>query len=797
MKIHPHLFPPRVLVAAIAVACSLPSARADFPPLVLEPVAVGQFGSPVAVTHAGDGSGRLFIVDQRGTIHILRDGVVLPQPFLDLSAKLVAERAGFDERGLLGLAFHPDFADAEAAGSGRFYVYYSAPSPDAPGTAAEPVDHRSLVSEFRISDDDADLADPASERVLLSFNQPQFNHNGGQLAFGPADGLLYISTGDGGSSNDNNAGHTGGDASQPSGVLGNSQDLTKLLGKLLRIDPLPESGTGYAIPPDNPFVGQGGGVREEIFAYGLRNPWRFSFDAAAEGGPRLFLADVGQGHFEEINLIVPGGNYGWRRFEGQADFDATTPVAGPFDAPVAVYAHPGAAGDTGLPEVGLSVTGGYVYRGSAIPDLVGKYIFADWSTGFGSPDGTLLGLEETSPGSFEMSVLEIEGGNPIGRYIPALGADEAGELYVATKTSLAPSAPDPDSGLPAGQLFRIAGTPDPVEVTLAVTRDNTIFSELPDHSNGAGDLFAGRIQNGGHRRALVRFDLAGIPARAEVLSASLRLTMKQTVSPGRDFTVHRVTRDWGEEGSVGSGQGAEAETGEATWTAAFFGSEDWETPGGDFVAAASASTSVAGNGNYTWSSQELAADVGQWLAAPGSNHGWLIRGDETITSAKRFGSRENANGRPQLAVTYLGQPSPSRRQVWEREHYPIGQFITADEDRDGDGIGALLEYAWNFDPFAANDATAGFRVLLQSEIASITFRRDPRSVDLTYVLEASDNLVDWAPLVVSEAGGAPEGPVFTGEAAASDDPELRSVTAEVALEPANHPRRFLRLRVSR
>ena len=181
-----------VLLAASLLTAA--TSFAAFPTLQLKPVAVGQFNSPTTVTHAGDGSGRLFITDQRGKIHILEDGAVLPTPFLDLSAKLVTEQAGFDERGLLGLAFHPGYAD-EGPGAGRFYVFYSAPSPDSPGPANNPVNCRSLIAEYRVSASNPNLADPLTERVLLSFNKPQFNHNGGELAFGPDDGFLYISTG--------------------------------------------------------------------------------------------------------------------------------------------------------------------------------------------------------------------------------------------------------------------------------------------------------------------------------------------------------------------------------------------------------------------------------------------------------------------------------------------------------------------------------------------------------------------------------------------------------------------------
>jgi len=301
----PHM---KLLFAVVSLVAAGAS-NAAFPTLQMKPVAIGQFFSPTTVTHAGDGSGRLFVTDQRGKIHVLQDGEILPAPFLNLSAKLVTEQANFDERGLLGLAFHPDYETVGAPGNRRFYVFYSAPSPDA-GTAANPVNCRSVIAEYRVSATDPNVADPLSERVLLTFNKPQFNHNGGQLAFGPVDGMLYLSTGDGGSSNDDDAGHTGGSPARPAGALGNAQDLTRYMGKLLRIDPLGTNGPGgqYGIPADNPFVlADVPAVNElkEIHAYGLRNPWRFAFDSG--GSHRMFLPDVGRGNTRRSTCSCPAG----------------------------------------------------------------------------------------------------------------------------------------------------------------------------------------------------------------------------------------------------------------------------------------------------------------------------------------------------------------------------------------------------------------------------------------------------------------------------------------------------------
>ncbi len=448
--------------------------QAAFPQIQLETVSSGELNTPIGMTHAGDGSGRLFVFDQRGTIHILHNGTVLPTPFLDLSSKLVPQRTTgggqptFDERGLLGLAFHPDFSVPGATGEGKFYVNYSAPHPDAPGTPTDPIDHRSTLAEYRISPGDPNLADPTSERIVMTVNEPQFNHNGGQLAFSGRPGessYLYWSLGDGGGSNDNAAGHTGGNSGQPNGVLGNAQDRTRLLGKVLRLDVDGNNAPGgqYGIPADNPFVGEGGGVREEIYAYGLRNPWRFSFDNGPGGTDDLFVADVGQRFYEEINIVEQGGNYGWRVKEGLHDFDPTTPIPGGTVLldPIAEYSHPNAPDGV---KVGISVTGGFVYRGSLVPELDGKYIFGDWSTSFGSPAGHLLGLEETSPGVWEMTILDVEGGNPLPYFINSFGRDEAGELYVLGNLFNLPGVgaggvilkivPEPASGL----LLLAAGT---------------------------------------------------------------------------------------------------------------------------------------------------------------------------------------------------------------------------------------------------------------------------------------------------------------------------------------------------
>ncbi len=333
----------------------------------LRPVVSG-LQSPLLVTHAGDDSGRLFVVEQVGRIRIIRAGALVPQAFMDISSRV--ESGG--EKGLLGLAFHPDFANNR-----RFFVNY---------TRRSSGQLQTVVAEYLASQGNADVAD-TTERILLQFDQPFENHNGGHLAFGP-DGYLYVGTGDGGS---------GGDPQ------GNAQNLGSLLGKILRID---VEGSPYSIPRDNPVAS---GARPEIWAYGLRNPWRFSFDRLTG---RLFAADVGQNRFEEVNVIQRGGNYGWNRMEagdcypaGTASCDRTGLIL-----PIAQYGR----------DEGSSVTGGFVYRGNNQRSLFwGAYIFGDFGT------GTIWYLVEEEPGRWARRELLRGAGN-----ISSFGEDEAGELYV-------------------------------------------------------------------------------------------------------------------------------------------------------------------------------------------------------------------------------------------------------------------------------------------------------------------------------------------------------------------------------
>lgn len=408
-----------VLIGLLLVTASSCDMQARTRPRVgLELVAKG-FTSPVALISPDDGSHRLFVVDQTGLIWILLNGERLEQPFLDLRERIVQLNSFYEERGLLGLAFDPDFAQ-----NGRFYVSYSAPPQT--GLSLGEWDHTTYISEFAISADDANRADPASERVLLAMDKPGYNYEAGHIAFGP-DGYLYIATGD-----------SVRDPATESGKY--AQDLSSLLGKILRIDVNDTAGTGqnYAIPADNPFV-SGEGL-PEIFAYGFRNPYRFSFDVSDSGKTRLFAGDVGQAMMEEMDLVESGGNYGWPIREGKTCFNSqnwsrplgSCPMGGLSD-PILSYAHEGDLS---------AVIGGFVYRGKAIAELAGGYIFGDWGRG----NGHLFVAHPRTFGIDSWNFVEIEiSDHPAGLgQLLGIGKDETGELYLLTR---APGmGPTGDSG---------------------------------------------------------------------------------------------------------------------------------------------------------------------------------------------------------------------------------------------------------------------------------------------------------------------------------------------------------------
>lgn len=336
--------------------------------LQLEPFLDG-LSAPLYLTHAGDGSGRIFILERAGRIRIHDGQQLLPTSFLDITQEVDTSGEG----GLLGLAFHPNFSSNR-----RFFINY---------TRTFQGQFQSVIAEYQASPGNPDIADPNGQ-ILLTYDQPRLNHDAGWLGFGP-DGYLYIAVGDGGGAGDPDA---------------NGQNINTLLGSILRIDV--DSGTPYGIPPTNPFVGQPGA--DEIYAYGFRNPWRASFDRSTG---RLFVGDVGQNRFEEVDIVAAGGNYGWNIVEGNSCYPPGANCdTSAFMTPIHVYDH----GD------GNSITGGYVYRGPAATDHQGDYIFGDYG------HGTLWSLRETSPGiwqrTFEASLQQLA----------SFGEDEEGNLYAVS-----------------------------------------------------------------------------------------------------------------------------------------------------------------------------------------------------------------------------------------------------------------------------------------------------------------------------------------------------------------------------
>ena len=365
-----------LLGITVASSTSVAADSSSAPPTLALKMLVAGLTNPLDFATAKDGTGRLFVVEQGGTIRIIQRRALLPGPFLNITN--LVESSG--EEGLLGLAFHPLYKT-----NGRFFVNY---------TRRVNGQLQTVIAEYHVSSTDPNKADPRRKKILV-IDQPFDNHNGGQLAFVP-DKFLYIALGDGGSVGD---------------PLGNGQKLGTLLGKLLRINV--DSGTPYVILPDNPFVGNPS-ARGEIWAYGLRNPWRFSFDRG--GTHRLFAGDVGQDNYEEVDIIRRGRNYGWNIMEG---FHCYPPPTANCDmmgltTPIAEYSH----------SLGEAVIGGYVYRGSAMPALQGVYVFGDYLS------GKVWGLREVLPGTWQRVLLLSSG-----KIISAFGQDASGELYLLDYTN--------------------------------------------------------------------------------------------------------------------------------------------------------------------------------------------------------------------------------------------------------------------------------------------------------------------------------------------------------------------------
>jgi glucose/arabinose dehydrogenase len=400
------------------------TAAAEGVKVKLEPYVTG-VNAPLAMVQP-DGDDRKFVIEQYGRVRVIdASGALNPEPFLDIRSLMVDLHPDFDERGLLGLTFHPDFKS-----NGRFYVAYSGHL-DFDSDLGKQLwwSHTNVVAEFTVSADNPNKANPDSMKIVSAIDWPQFNHNGHWIGFGP-DNMLYISTGDGGYANDWGIGHNV--------TQGNAQDLTNPLGKILRVDvDNPQDGKNYGIPSDNPFVGNEEAV-PEIWAYGLRNPWRRSFDT--DGGA-LMCADVQQNSYEEVNVMEKGGNYGWRKMEASHCFDYTKPDTHPADCdtdgliePVMEYNHCAAQPDGCQ---GISITGGYVYRG-AVEEWQGKYIFGDWSKSFGTMNGQIFIGSPGDDGSWEMANAEVANMDGNVPYILAFAQDSAGEVYALTSITTGP-----------------------------------------------------------------------------------------------------------------------------------------------------------------------------------------------------------------------------------------------------------------------------------------------------------------------------------------------------------------------
>ncbi|MFL6528235.1 MAG: PQQ-dependent sugar dehydrogenase [Chthoniobacterales bacterium] len=414
----------------------------------LQTVASG-LQAPVDLVSINDNSTRIVIVQQRGKVVLLKNGHVAATPFLDVSARLVQFDSAhpdaipgphYDERGLLGIAFHPDFADSSKPGFRKLYTFTNEP---VSGTADFTVpmtgafDNQVVIAEWKVSASNPDVVDPATRREILRIDHPQFNHNGGQIAFKPGEPYLYISIGDGGAANDVGPGHNP--------ATGNGQDTTTVLGKVLRIDPVdpaltaasndPVSTNGkYRIPASNPFIAHSPSAVpvREIYAFGFRNPYRFSFD---QPSGKLVLADVGQDHVEEVDIVESGKNYGWHLKEGTFLFDpangnvAKDPAPDPdLTNPIAQYDH----------ESGIAVVGGFIYHGSELPALDGMYVFGDFTSAFTKADGHLFYLDKLNGGTIRKLRIGFDE-RDLGRCVKAFGRDAAGEIYVLADSSLGPS----------------------------------------------------------------------------------------------------------------------------------------------------------------------------------------------------------------------------------------------------------------------------------------------------------------------------------------------------------------------
>jgi glucose/arabinose dehydrogenase len=464
-----------LLVLSLAIATATPAGAEPFLPAIqkgdisvrLLPIATGMAAPDYAISPPDDPT-RLFVVEQNGLLRLIENGSLVSTPALDMQSRVqppLNPANANDERGFLGLAFHPGFQNDSSPGYRTLYTYSTEPIPagtlpvySAPNNATQ--GYKMVINEWKMSGD-PNVVDPLSRREIFSFGKNANNHNGGTIAFGP-DGYLYLGTGDGGNANDVGASHI-----EPGG---NGQNLTTPMGKMLRIDPLDPSLTAaspddissngqYRIPDSNPFraVGQ----VPEIYAYGFRNPYRFAFDRA---NGELILADVGQRNVEEIDRVVLGGNYGWAVKEGDFLFDRATgsigtapgnrspgvpaglidPISGPLGT--LEYDH----GD------GISITGGFVYRGTDIPELVGKYVFGDLAirTSPSRVDGRLFYADLQMGTIHEFRIPQFANDLlPNGLTVHGFGEDASGEIY-----ALVTNTPSNGTG---GIVYKFAAIPEP------------------------------------------------------------------------------------------------------------------------------------------------------------------------------------------------------------------------------------------------------------------------------------------------------------------------------------------------
>ncbi|MEO7960890.1 MAG: PQQ-dependent sugar dehydrogenase [Ginsengibacter sp.] len=413
----------------------------------------GNLVSPVTVAGSPDNTGRLFIVDQIGKVWIVdNQGNTLANPFIDITNKMVSLNPFYDERGLLSMAFHPRFKS-----NGKFFLFYTAP----PRTGGpEPgVDWNNLtrISEYSVSAGNPNVADVASEKIIFEADHPQGNHNGGTIAFGP-DGFLYISIGDGGNADDKGPGHVADWYEVNEG--GNGQDIkANLLGNILRIDvDKKNESKNYGIPGDNPFAKKQG--KDEIYAFGFRNPYRFSFDMGGEHW--LYAGDAGQLLYEEIDIVKKGGNYGWNVKEGTHCFNTdnsleervSCPSVDPFGNPLIDPVIE--INNSRNPKGGSAITivGGNVYRGKTIPSLEGKYIFGILSESFNPPTGKLLVAKPSNAGLWSYEDLKLKSfPENVGQYVKGFGQDEAGEVYATTSGQIGPQGA-------TGKVYKIVFMPD-------------------------------------------------------------------------------------------------------------------------------------------------------------------------------------------------------------------------------------------------------------------------------------------------------------------------------------------------